>query len=157
MSAVVKPPVLNFRSATVADVNAIMAIEDQVYKFPWTNRIFIDCIRVGYSCQCCEADGQLIAYGIMSMGASEAHVLNICVHPDWQNQGVGHDLLQQLLDIARDNAVDNVFLEVRPSNHAALALYEKLGFNTIGTRKDYYPAEGGRREDAVILARAILR
>ena len=113
MSAVVKPPVLNFRSATVADVNAIMAIEDQVYKFPWTSRIFIDCIRVGYSCQCCEADGQLIAYGIMSMGASEAHVLNICVHPDWQNQGVGHDLLQQLLDIARDNAVDNVFLEVR--------------------------------------------
>ena len=157
MSAVVKPPVLNFRSATVADVNAIMAIEDQVYKFPWTSRIFIDCIRVGYSCQCCEADGQLIAYGIMSMGASEAHVLNICVHPDWQNQGVGHDLLQQLLDIARDNAVDNVFLEVRPSNHAAMALYEKLGFNIIGTRKDYYPAEGGHREDAVILARAILR
>lgn len=156
MSAVVKPPSLNYRSITVADVAAIMAIEEQVYKFPWTKRIFIDCIRVGYSCQCCEADGQLIAYGIMSVGANEAHVLNLCVHPKWQNHGIGGELLQCLLDIARDNAVDTVFLEVRPSNHAAVALYEKLGFNTIGTRKDYYPAEDGR-EDAIILARTIFR
>jgi ribosomal-protein-alanine N-acetyltransferase len=154
MSAVVKPPSLRYRSATVTDISDIMAIEERVYKFPWTRRIFLDCIRVGYSCECCEADGRLIAYGIMSMGANEAHVLNLCVDPDWQNQGIGHDLLQHLLDIAGENAVDTVFLEVRPSNHAAVALYEKLGFNTIGTRKDYYPAQDGR-EDAMILARTI--
>jgi len=156
MSAVVKPPNLSFRTAGVSDVTDIMAIEEQVYQFPWTKRIFIDCIRVGYRCECCEVNGQLVAYGIMSMGANEAHVLNLCVHPDWQRQGIGHDLLQHLLDIARDNAVDTVFLEVRPSNQAAVALYEKLGFNTIGTRKDYYPAKDGR-EDAIILARTILK
>lgn len=155
MSAVVKPPHLNFRRINASDVTGVMEIEEQVYQFPWTKRIFIDCIRVGYSCQCCEVDGQIVAYGIMSMGANEAHVLNICVHPDWQNQGIGHDLLQRLLDIASENAVDTVFLEVRPSNLAAVALYEKMGFNTIGTRKDYYPAKNGR-EDAIILARTLL-
>lgn len=155
MSAVVNTPSLNFRSIKVSDVDAIMGIEEKVYRFPWTKRIFIDCIRVGYSCQCCEADGELVAYAIMSMGANEAHVLNICVNPDWQHQGIGYDLLQRLLDIAKDNAVDTVFLEVRPSNTIALALYEKIGFNVIGTRKDYYPSQSGR-EDAVILARVIV-
>ena len=67
MSAVVKPPSLHYRSVAVVDIPDIMAIEERVYKFPWTRRIFLDCVRVGYTCECCEADGRLVAYGIMSM------------------------------------------------------------------------------------------
>lgn len=151
MSAVVNRPDISVRSATAEDVSAIMEIETAVYPFPWTRSIFADCIRVGYSCLLCESGDQLIAYAVMSSGANEAHLLNLCVHPDWQSRGIGRELLNKMLVIAKERAVDTVFLEVRPSNQAALSLYDSLGFNNIGTRRDYYPAKGGR-EDAVILA-----
>lgn len=154
MSAVVNQPDPEFRHADVADLDAIMLIENRVYPFPWTKRIFADCIRVGYSCEIVELDHQIVGYSIMSMGGNEAHLLNICIDPAWQHHGIGRELLEHMLEIARSNGVDTVFLEVRPSNRNAVSLYENSGFNVIGTRKDYYPAPGGR-EDAIIFARAI--
>lgn len=156
MSAVVHQPEPVFRHAKEEDLDAIMAIEDRVYPFPWTKRIFADCIRVGYTCEITEVDSKIVGYAIMSMGANEAHLLNICVAPEWQHQGIGRELLEHVLAVAAGNDIDTVFLEVRPSNRKAVSLYEKAGFNVIGTRKDYYPAEDGR-EDAIIFARAIIR
>lgn len=156
MSAVVNQPDPVFRPADVTDLDAIMSIELRVYPFPWTKRIFADCIRVGYSCEVVQVGQEIAGYAIMSMGANEAHLLNICIAPEWQSQGIGRELLEHILTIAEQHEVDTVFLEVRPSNRHAVALYEKMGFNVIGTRKDYYPAKNGR-EDAIIFARAIIR
>lgn len=151
MSAVVQTPELHIRPMTADDVDAVMAIEVSVYEYPWTKRIMADCLRVGYHCMVGEVDGTLAGYCIMSSGAGEAHILNLCVANEFQRRGLGKYLLTAMLDKARASDTENVFLEVRPSNYPAITLYEQLGFNQIGTRKDYYPAKHGR-EDAVILA-----
>lgn len=154
MSAVLKPPPYFLRPMTVDDLDNIMAIETTNYNFPWTRQIFVDCLRVGYICQVCERDGQVAGYCIMSTGASEAHVLNLCIGYGYRRQGLGRRLLSHILDIARQKDIGTVFLEVRPSNRAAIHLYDNLGFNQIGTRPDYYPAKVGR-EDAIILAKSL--
>lgn len=154
MSAVVETPDLNIRPMTRDDIDAVMAIELVAYAYPWTRRIMVDCLRVGYHCSVGEIDGTLAGYCIMSSGAGEAHILNLCVADEFQRRGLGRALLSKVLDNAKAMDVENVFLEVRPSNYPAITLYEQLGFNQIGTRKDYYPASNGR-EDAVILAKNI--
>lgn len=154
MSAVLKPPPYFLRPMTEDDLDNIMAIETNNYNFPWTRQIFVDCLRVGYTCQVCELEGEVAGYCIMSTGASEAHVLNLCIGKEFRRKGLGQRLLAHILGIARRKNVGTVFLEVRPSNEAAVNLYEKLGFNQIGTRPDYYPAKVGR-EDAIILAKSL--
>ena len=151
MSAVIKTPPYFLRPMRRIDLDSVMAIETQIYPFPWTQQIFTDCIRVGYTCRVMERDGQIVGYSVMSLGASEAHVLNISISQEYQQQGLGSSLLSHMLELAVERKTDTVFLEVRPSNKPALALYDKAGFVQIGTRKDYYPADHGR-EDALILA-----
>jgi len=152
VSAVVQLPSLNIRAMEKDDIDAVIDIELSAYTYPWTNRIMADCIRVGYHCTIGEVDGVLASYCIMSTGAGEAHILNLCVAEEFQRQGLGKFLLTNTLDEAKQAGIENVFLEVRPSNFAAIELYERLAFNQIGTRKDYYPTKSGR-EDAVILAK----
>ena len=84
------------------------------------------------------------------MAVGEAHILNISVAPNEQGQGIGRRMLEHLIELATGKA-ETIFLEVRPSNVGAIALYEKMGFNEIGVRKGYYPATNGR-EDAIMLA-----
>lgn len=151
MSAVVQGEAPRIRPMREADVREVMAIERRMYPFPWTERIFRDCLRVGYACRVAEMAGRLAGYGVMSSGAGEAHILNLCIDADCQRRGLGRQLMLYLLEEAAGRAADTVFLEVRPSNVAALRLYEELGFNRVGTRKAYYPAQHGR-EDAAILA-----
>lgn len=151
MSAVVKTPELFIRPMTQEDIAAVMDIELSIYAYPWTKRIMEDCLRVGYRCLVGEVDGVLAGYCVMSTGAGEAHILNLCVANEFQRRGLGRYLLETMLEEAKALDVENVFLEVRPSNYPAITLYEQLGFNEVGTRKDYYPATNGR-EDAVILA-----
>lgn len=134
------------------DLAAVMAIELKSYDFPWTEGIFRDCIRVGYRCRVLEQGNEVIGYAVMSVGAGEAHVLNVCVRPEARGQGHGRMLMNELIDQARLLGADMLLLEVRPSNLAARALYDKLGFNELGVRTAYYPAHAGR-EDALMLAR----
>lgn len=137
------------------DVDAVMAIEAQSYEQPWTHGIFQDCLRVGYVCRVLvDSDGVLAAYGVMSLGAGECHLLNICVAPLFRGRGCGRELVTALLAHARGERVTMALLEVRRSNAAAFALYAALGFNQIGTRRNYYPTRSGR-EDALLLARAL--
>jgi len=137
-----------------ADVTGIMKIETRAYAFPWTAGIFRDCMGAGYSCYVLEKNADIVAYAVMSVGAKEAHILNICVSPDMRGEGCGYALMDKLIALARQLHADMMFLEVRPSNEAARRLYDKLGFNEIGTRRNYYPAAQGR-EDALILAKQL--
>lgn len=154
MSAVFEYPTETYRLMTELDLPVILDIENRSYPFPWTEGIFYDCLRFGYSSWVLEIDRCIVGYGIMSLAVQECHILNICVDPEYQGQGIGRKLLGQLLTIARARKADTAFLEVRPTNINALSLYFSEGFNEIGTRRNYYPALFGR-EDAVILAKSL--
>ncbi|MGE0080388.1 MAG: ribosomal protein S18-alanine N-acetyltransferase [Thiohalomonadaceae bacterium] len=136
------------------DVAAIIAVEERAYYSPWTETIFRDCLRVGYSCWVLEREAVILGYGVLSAAVGEAHLLNLCVAPEHQGQGHGRRLLTHFIDVARGHRAEAMFLEVRPSNRAAIALYESTGFNQVGSRRDYYPAPKGR-EDALIFALAL--
>ncbi|MDV9042826.1 ribosomal protein S18-alanine N-acetyltransferase [Stenotrophomonas sp. RAC2] len=151
MSAVRQPGPTSLRALRESDLNAVMAIEVRGYPFPWTRGIFVDCLRAGYPGLAMERDGQLIGYGVLSIAADEAHVLNICIDPLAQSRGLGRQLLRALVQLASGRGAQRVFLEVRPSNTPALALYHSEGFNEIGRRPRYYPAAQGR-EDALVMA-----
>ena len=154
MSAILKEPALDFRPMQKEDLSEITEIERQSYPHPWTQIIFGDCLHAGYSSWVCGRNGMIEAYGIISVAADEAHLLNICVRKESQQQGLGRKMLRHLVAIARRHNTEVIFLEVRPSNAAARALYEDEGFNELGNRRDYYPAGDGR-EDALILARTL--
>lgn len=138
-----------------ADLPAIMDIERRAYPFPWTLGIFRDCLRAGYPGLVLAEPQGLVGYAMLSMAADEAHVLNVCVAPGRQGHGYGRRLLHALLHAARKAGAQRVFLEVRPSNRAAIALYHDEGFNEIGRRPRYYPARDGR-EDAIVMALELL-
>jgi ribosomal-protein-alanine N-acetyltransferase len=151
-----RSPGLRLRAMRDVDTAAVIAIERASYQFPWSEAIFRDCLRVGYVCQVAVIDERLVGYSIMSTGAGEAHVLNLCVDPGERCRGIGGRLLDALLVGARDKGTRDVFLEVRPSNTAAIRLYQSFGFQQIGLRRGYYQAAGGR-EDAVVLKRESMR
>ena len=151
MSAVLKSPQPRIRPMREDDLDDVHRIERRNYEFPWTRTIFGDCLRVGYSCWVMELDESLIGYGVLSAGAGEAHILNVCLDRDWQGQGLGRRLLARLVDLARWHKAITLFLEVRPTNTRAIKLYESYGFKRVGRRPNYYPAEGGR-EDALGLS-----
>ncbi|MFT3756467.1 MAG: ribosomal protein S18-alanine N-acetyltransferase [Pseudoxanthomonas sp.] len=134
-----------------ADLDAVMAVEQRAYPFPWTRGIFRDCLSAGYPAWVLHEHGLLIGYALLSQAAGEAHILNICISPERQGRGLGRYLLRAMLKQARDAQCERVFLEVRPSNPGAIALYHAEGFNEIGRRPRYYPARDGR-EDAIVMA-----
>lgn len=133
-----------------------MNIERRAFEFPWSPGIFRDCLRVGYCCWCYEVDDEIQGYGVMSVAAGESHILNLTVNPHAQRRGIGRKLMQHFLQLAGRHGAETVMLEVRPSNRAAIKLYEKLGFNEAGRRSNYYPAQEGR-EDALLLALSLVR
>jgi ribosomal-protein-alanine N-acetyltransferase len=147
-------PTGRFRPMAADHIEAVIALEHAVYPFPWSEQIFRDCLRVGYDCWVVEAGPGVAGYGIMSMGAGECHILNLCIDPALRRRGVGRMLLSMLLSRARRAGMLHAFLEVRPSNKAAVALYEDMGFERIGLRRGYYQAAGGR-EDAIVYRKAL--
>ncbi len=149
-NSVSRRDLMRMRKMTVSDLPEVLAIEQQNYLFPWEEDIFKDCFKAGYSCWVCEEQDKVLGYSLLTMAIGEAHILNISVDPAEQNQGIGRKMLEHLIEVARGKA-DTIFLEVRPSNTIAIALYQTVGFNEIGVRKDYYPAKEGR-EDAIMLA-----
>jgi ribosomal-protein-alanine N-acetyltransferase len=147
-------PEIAFRAMGETDVPRVVAIERASYTFPWSEGIFRDCLRVGYACRIAELAGETVGYGIVSMGAGEAHILNVCVRGDLRCRGIGGRLLRHLMSLAREAGMSEVFLEVRPSNMGAIRLYQSIGFEQVGVRRGYYQAVGGR-EDAAVLRRPL--
>jgi ribosomal-protein-alanine N-acetyltransferase len=155
MSAVIKADLPNFRPMVEEDIQQVMLIEVSAYKFPWTETIFRDCLRAGYSCWTLEWASSIAAYGIMTVAVGECHILNLCVKPQLQGNGMGKILLDHLLETARRHKAEMIFLEVRTSNDAARHLYYEAGFDEVGIRRNYYPAKIGK-EDALIMARSLV-
>jgi [ribosomal protein S18]-alanine N-acetyltransferase len=147
-------PEVVIRPMRVGDVADVVAIERTSYQFPWSEGIFRDCLRVGYVCRVMTVARQVIAYGVMSIGAGEAHILNLCVSEAYRCRGVGKRLLRSLIERATAAGMAEAFLEVRPSNTAAIRLYLSMGFEQVGTRRGYYQALSGR-EDAAVLKLAL--
>ena len=154
MSAVLDEPALDFRPMHEEDIDQVLEIERRSYPYPWTRLIFHDCLHAGYSCWVSGRRGIIEGYGILSIASGESHLLNLCVRPESQQRGFGEKILLYLIDLARRHDAEIIFLEVRESNTAARRLYEKMAFNELGRRRDYYPADCGR-EDALILARVL--
>jgi [ribosomal protein S18]-alanine N-acetyltransferase len=145
-----EPGICTMRPMGDADVAEVLGIERASYQFPWTEGIFHDCLRVAYLCRVAVQAQRIVGYAVMSMGAGEAHILNLCVREDVRRGGVGRSLIRHLLAEAEHAGMSEVFLEVRPSNDIAMLLYQSMGFAQIGTRRGYYQAVGGR-EDANVL------
>ncbi|MFP4130265.1 MAG: ribosomal protein S18-alanine N-acetyltransferase [Halorhodospira sp.] len=136
------------------DLRAVLAIEQRAVHYPWSGRIFRDCISAGYGCFVQERHRQILGYAVVSSAAGEAALLNLCVDPAWRRRGIASHLIGVAVERAEVTRAASLFLEVRASNTPAIALYRRHGFNEVGRRPGYYPAAGGR-EDALIMARAV--
>ncbi|MEB0133891.1 ribosomal protein S18-alanine N-acetyltransferase [Actimicrobium sp. CCC2.4] len=145
-------PSLQFRSMTEQDLDEVVAIEDVVYPHPWSRGNFSDSIRSGYQARVLrDGQGVLLGYFLLMLSVDEAHLLNISVRIDLHGRGLGRLLLAEIITLAKQLGMLSVLLEVRPSNHRALVVYERYGFVRIGLRKNYYPADTGAREDAIVM------
>lgn len=142
------------RRLAECDTDQIYAIEQLAYPFPWTRGLFEDCMKAGYACFGLQIGKDLTGYTIFNWAAGEAHLLNLCIHPEWQHRGYGSLLLEYAINhvAKRDNC--SMFLEVRESNLRAAALYQNRGFKVIGYRPSYYHA-GDERENAIVMQLAL--
>jgi ribosomal-protein-alanine N-acetyltransferase len=145
---------LQFRPMQMADLDAIMAIEPSIYPYPWTRGNFSDSLNAGYSAWVYETHGHIFGYAVVMLVLDEAHLLNISIAKSHQGRGLGRSLLDYMMQISRGHGAANIFLEVRPSNMAAIHLYESVGFNEMAVRRGYYPAANGR-EDAILMGMAL--
>jgi [ribosomal protein S18]-alanine N-acetyltransferase len=149
MSAVLKDrPVLSLMSE--ADLDEVVATEYAIYSHPWSRDNFLDSLRAGYECKTWRLGAELLGYFVLAAAAGEAHLLNLSVAQSRQKSGHGTALLRESLALARKLGTVILFLEVRPSNLAAQALYRRFGFRQAGVRRNYYPSHSGR-EDALVL------
>lgn len=150
MSAVLKeePRLEKMRDA---DLGEVLEIENAVYTHPWTRGNFSDSLRSGYQCWTWRHARELIGYFVLLVAAGEGHLLNLSIAEPWQRGGHGSALLKEVMRLAKARGADKVFLEVRPSNEGAKALYRRFGFRQVAVRTGYYPAGSGR-EDALVFS-----
>lgn len=146
------------RAMTARDVDTVVGIEARAYSFPWTRGNFIDSLAAGYETEVLHVldagEVALVGYYVAMAGVDELHLLNITVAPDWQDLGLGSELLQSVRVLGRSLRLQHLFLEVRQGNHRARALYRRFGFAEVGVRPGYYPAANGR-EDAIVMRLAL--
>jgi ribosomal-protein-alanine N-acetyltransferase len=145
----------SIRDMTHDDLAMVSDIERRSYEFPWSHGVFRDCLLAGYRSSVLVREERVAGYGILSIAAGEAHILNLCVEPEFRSLGYGEQLLDRLLLQARASSVEEVLLEVRPSNETALALYRKKGFYQVANRPAYYQSHAGR-EDAAVLSKKLV-
>lgn len=149
-----RPPIVQMRSLDEEDLPAVRRIEQAAHLFPWSDRVFQDCIRSGYYFDGVFDGENLLGFTVVMPILDEWHLLNLCVDPRRQRQGLGRFLLEYMIEQAIKARVGGLWLEVRESNVAARQLYAAYGFEQVGLRKAYYPAKRGR-EDALVLTRSL--
>jgi ribosomal-protein-alanine N-acetyltransferase len=150
-------PEPEWRPLAPVDIAYIAALEAQIHAVPWTPGNFRDAIAAGYLTEAGEREGRIVAYGVMLLAPGEAQILNLSVVPDARREGLGRTLLRRFIAHATRLGAEQVFLEVRVSNTAAVALYEGEGFTCVGRREAYYPAHvpDGVQEDALVMRREL--
>ena len=136
-----------FHQMLIDDVTEVAELEQAVSPGPWSPGIFLDCFQAGYECWVLRADG-IAGFAIASLGAGEAHLLNLAVTPSKQGFGLGGRLLRKIIGVVKEKGAERIFLEVRPSNLRAQVIYQRVGFEFLGKRPNYYGAP--RREDALV-------
>jgi ribosomal-protein-alanine N-acetyltransferase len=151
-----KTPQLEWRPMLEADIERIAALEAVIHAAPWTAGNFRDSLAAGYNCMVGDVDGVIAVYGVLVLGVGEAQILNVSVVPGQRRRGFAKALLGRFLDLAEAKGAEQIFLEVRESNAAAIALYRAAGFREIARRKAYYPAREGR-EDALVMRLGVAR
>jgi ribosomal-protein-alanine N-acetyltransferase len=143
---------MHFTRMQVDDLAEVLPIEYHIYPYPWTRGNFLDSLYSGYETWVLrDASCTLVGYFLMMLAVDEAHLLNITVHHDLHGRGIGRMMLDKAVALAREKNMRSVLLEVRPSNHRALAVYKQYGFSQIGLRRNYYPAAQNKREDAIVM------
>ncbi len=143
------------RKMTNADVLNVYMLDQLTDPTPWSEKLFADCIKVGYDCWVMLDTQTIVGFAIVHYAANEAHLLKLAINPDYQGQGLGQKMLLHVVQTAKSNGADEMFLEVRVSNQKAIALYQNNNFVEIGMRKGYYPADalkGIPSEDALTMA-----
>ena len=143
-----------FREMLMSDLGAVMQLEPMLYRHPWTYGNFVDSLNNHHQAWVLSENEVIIGYSVMMMVLDEAHLLNISVDIQMQGKGWGRYLLDLMMKKARELGAANLFLEVRVSNVNAIKLYEKVGFNEMAIRRNYYPAVAGR-EDAILMGIAL--
>lgn len=152
MNAQLQPIEVRLAPMREADLDAVVALEQQAYAHPWQRRHFADCLASGYQAQLLMAGDTLLGYFVAMKGFEEAHLLNLAVAPAHQRQGWAQVLLEALTLWARGQDLQWLWLEARASNTRALQVYKAHGFRHVGLRKQYYPAHLGQREDALVMS-----
>ncbi len=142
---------LEFHDLTIEDLEQLVEIERGGYSFPWSERLFRESIGSGYLSFGVWLQDELLGYAISTLVLDEVHLLNLCVHSRFRRQGLARYLLRQLIARAQQSGASKVLLEVRVSNHGALALYASEGFERCGRRPEYYPDPKGREDAQVML------
>ncbi|HCC3056778.1 TPA: ribosomal protein S18-alanine N-acetyltransferase, partial [Legionella pneumophila] len=140
-------------------IENVYSIETNVHIAPWSKDILRDCVLVGYDCRVLEinnGDSSILAgYIISRISNNSCHILNLCIAKPLQSKGLGRKLLQTVLySLSKYTQTESVILEVRPSNSAALHLYETMGFEKVEIKKDYYKDKNSV-EDAILLKKLL--
>ena len=148
---------VRWRQLAAHDLPVVAALELRIHAAPWSERNFRDALAAGYSARVGARGEQIVAYGVLMLGPGEAQLLNLSVVPESRREGLGRALLMQFIDDARRLYAEQLFLEVRVGNRAAIALYEDAGFVPIARRVAYYPpsSPGAPREDALVMRCAL--
>jgi ribosomal-protein-alanine acetyltransferase/tRNA threonylcarbamoyl adenosine modification protein YeaZ len=150
-------PAMGLQPLHLEDLASVMVIENQAYEVPWTSGNFRDAFSSGYQLMKLVDQGVMIGYLVFMRVLDECHLLNFTIAPSRQRRGAGQFMLDQWIKMLLADKVNIVMLEVRPSNSAAIRLYERNNFQRVGLRKDYYPTRQGEavREDAVLMNRCL--
>ena len=154
MSSVQKNLILQYIDMIDDHIRDVIDIENDSYGYPWSEKIFFDCIKHNYLCKVLLLDNAVIGYLISSIVQNECHIMNLCIRKEFRGNSYGKYLLNELHEEVINSNCILVFLECRPSNLSALNLYKSEGYNEIGLRKNYYPAPNGY-EDALMLAKNV--
>jgi ribosomal-protein-alanine N-acetyltransferase len=142
-----------------SDTDQILAIEQRSFKRSWHRNSFLeeisrsDSFNYGVKIKNSPVADPIIAYICYRILDSEMHLLKIAVSPEWRSQGIGEWLLRECAEKERKNGATRVLLEVRPSNHPAMAMYDKTGFQISGRRPNYY---ADTREDALLMTKNLM-
>jgi len=142
---------VKYREMMLDDLLSIVNIEQEANQFPWSIKNFEDSMKAKHHAWVFVDDrNEIQGYTLVQKVVDETHLLNICVKPSAQGQGLGREILNHVIDFANSISSVLIVLEVRSSNQRAQQLYLQSGFNEMSIRKDYYPAKEGR-EDAVLM------
>lgn len=160
---------LSFMPMQTADLDEVLKIESVSHIHPWTKGNFSDSLAAGHWAYCIRPQvdqvvkgsyldpAVLWAYCVLFPAVDELHLLNITVSPHLRKLGLGQRMMAAIEGVAAQQKMPRIILEVRPTNSAAVSLYQRLGYEQIGVRKNYSPAnpETGSREDALVMAKSI--